>query len=91
MPINFVMQGKCLFSDISRPERYKMKSYENVIFDINVRIKIKKPRLFHVWLFGVDFTMCKLNKRSIIFVMQSNIVSKHAAWMAKYTMVVNKR
>ena len=23
MPINFVMQGKCLFSDISRPEDFK--------------------------------------------------------------------
>ena len=24
MPINFVMQGKCLFSDISRPEMLKI-------------------------------------------------------------------
>ena len=27
--------------------------------DVNVRIKIKRPRLFHAWLFGVDLTMCK--------------------------------
>ena len=31
-----------------------MKTYENVKCDVNVRIKIKKLRLFHVWLFGVD-------------------------------------
>ena len=55
-----------------------MKTYENVKCDVNVRIEIKKPRLFHVWLFGVDLTMCKLNKHPIIFVMQSNIASKHA-------------
>ena len=41
---------------------------ENI--NINFRIKIKKPRLFHVWLFGVDLTMSKLNKRPNIFVMQ---------------------
>ena len=68
-----------------------MKTYENVKCDVNVRIKIKKSRLFHVWLFGVDLTMCKLNKRPIVFVMQSNIASKHATGMARYTMVVNKR
>ena len=55
-----------------------MKTYENVKCDVNVRIKIKKPGLFHVWLFGVDLTMCKLNKRPIVFVIQSSIVSKHA-------------
>ena len=55
-----------------------MKTYENVECDVNVRIKIKKPCLSSVWLFGVDLTMCKLNKRPIIFVMQSNIVPKHA-------------
>ena len=65
-----------------------MKTYENVKCDVNVRIMINKPRLFHVWLFGVDLTMCKFNKRLIIFVMQSNIASKHATWMARYTMVV---
>ena len=58
--------------------RYKMKTYENVKSDVNIRIKIKKPRLFHVWLFGIDLTLCKLNKRPIIFLMQSNIASKHA-------------
>ena len=68
-----------------------MKTYENVKFDVNVRIKTKEPGLFHVWLFGVELTMCKLNKRPIIFVMQSNIASKHATLMARYTMVVNKR
>ena len=26
-----------------------MKTYENVKCDVNVRIKIKKPCLFHVW------------------------------------------
>ena len=26
-----------------------MKTYENVKCDVNGRIKIKKPRLFHVW------------------------------------------
>ena len=56
------------------------ETYENVKYDVNVRIKIKKPRLFHVWLFGVDLTICKLNKRPIKFVMQSNIASKHATW-----------
>ena len=35
--------------------------------------------------------MCKVNKSPIIFVMQSNIASKHAILMARYTMVVNKR
>ena len=35
--------------------------------------------------------MCKLNKRPIIFVMQSNIVSKHATCISRYTIVVNKR
>ena len=40
---------------------------ENVKIDVKVRIKIKKPRLFHVWVFGVDLTICKLNKRPIIF------------------------
>ena len=55
-----------------------MKTYENVKYDVNVRIKIKNPRLFHAWLFGVDLTMCKSNKRPIIFVMQSNIASKQA-------------
>ena len=55
-----------------------MKTYENVKCDVNVRIKINKPRFFHVWLFGVDLTMCKLNKRPIIFVMQSKIAPKHA-------------
>ena len=68
-----------------------MKTYKNVKCDVNVRIKIKKPRLFHVLLFDVDLTICKLNKRLIIFQMQSNIASKHATWMARYTMVVNKR
>ena len=53
-----------------------MKTYENVKYDVNARIKIKKPRFFHVWLFGVDLTICKLNKRPITFVMQSNIASK---------------
>ena len=52
-----------------------MKTYENVKCDVNVRIKIKKSRLYHVWLFGVDLTMCKLNKSQIIFVMQSNVAS----------------
>ena len=47
-----------------------MKTYENVKCDVIVRIKIKKSRFFHVWLFGVDLTMCQLNKRPIIFVMQ---------------------
>ena len=56
----------------------KMKTYENVKRDVNVRIKIKKPLVFHVWLFGVDLTICKLSKRPIVFVMQSNIASKHA-------------
>ena len=46
------------------------KTHENVKCDVKVRINIKKPRLFHVWLFGVDLTMCKLNKRPIIFVMR---------------------
>ena len=46
---------------------------ENVKCDVNVRIKIRKPRLFHVWLFGVNLTICKLNKCPIKFVMQSNI------------------
>ena len=55
-----------------------MKPYENVKCDVNVRIKNKKSRLSHVWLFGVDLTICKLNKRPMIFVMQSNIASKHA-------------
>ena len=55
-----------------------MKTYENVKYDVNVRIKIKKHRLSHFWLFGVDLTMCKLNRRPIIFVMQSNIALKHA-------------
>ena len=55
-----------------------MKIYEKGKYDVNVRIKIKKPRLSHVWLFGIDLTMGKLNKRPIIFVMQSNIASKHA-------------
>ena len=68
-----------------------METYENVKCDVNVRIKIKKPRLFDVWLFGVDLTVCKLNKRPIIFIMQSNIAAKHATRMARYTMVVNKR
>ena len=71
--------------------RYKMRTYENVKSDVNVRMKIKKPGLFHVWLFGVDLPMCKLNKSPIIFEMQSNIAPKHATWMAWYTMVVNKR
>ena len=53
--------------------------------------KIKKPRLFHVWLFDVDLTMCKLNKRPIIFEMQSNIALKLATWMAICTMVMNKQ
>ena len=35
--------------------------------------------------------MSKLNKRQIIFVMQSNAASKHATCMARCTMVVNKR
>ena len=35
--------------------------------------------------------MCKLNKRPIIFVIQSNIAPKHVTWMARYTIVVNKR
>ena len=64
---------------------------ENVKCDVNVRMKIKKPRLYHVRLFGVDLTMCKSSKRPIKFVMQSNIASKHATWMARYTMVVNKQ
>ena len=55
-----------------------MKTYENVKCDVNVRIKIKKPRFFHVWLFGVDLIMCILNKCPIILVMQSNIASEHA-------------
>ena len=55
-----------------------MKTYENVKCDVNVRIKIKKPHLFHALLFGVDLTMCKLNKRPIIFLMKSNIALKHA-------------
>ena len=38
------------------------ETYERVKCDVNVRIKIKKPCLFHVWLFGVDLKMCKLNK-----------------------------
>ena len=41
-----------------------MKTYENVKCDVNVRIKIKKPPLFQVWLFGVDLTMCKFKKTS---------------------------
>ena len=28
-----------------------MKTYENVKYDGNVRIKIKKPSLSHVWLY----------------------------------------
>ena len=55
-----------------------MKTYENVKCDVNVRIKIMKPHLFHVWIFGVDLTMCKLIERPVIFVMQSNTASKHA-------------
>ena len=31
MPINFVMQGKCLFSDISRPE-FNIYSFSNVYY-----------------------------------------------------------
>ena len=68
-----------------------MKHYENVKCDVNVRIKIKKSRFYHVWLFGVDLTMCKLNKSQIIFVMQSNVASKHATSIARDTMVVKKR
>ena len=52
-----------------------MNTYENVKYDIYVRIKIKKSRQIHVWLFGVDLTMCILNKRPIIFAMRSNIAS----------------
>ena len=38
---------------------YKMKSYENLKCDANVRIKIKKLRLFIAWLFGVDLIKSK--------------------------------
>ena len=55
-----------------------MKTYENLKYDVTARIKIKRPCLFHVRLFDVDLTMCKLNKRPIIFVMHANIVLKHA-------------
>ena len=36
-----------------------MKTYENVKYDANIRLKIKKPRLFHVLLFGVDNVQIK--------------------------------
>ena len=45
--------------------RYKMKTYENVKYDVNVRIKIKKPRLSHVWLFGVDNVQIKQTSNHI--------------------------
>ena len=32
---------------------------ENIKCDVNVSIKIKKPRFFHVWLFGVDNVQIK--------------------------------
>ena len=41
-----------------------MKTYENVKCDVNVRIKIKKPRLFHVWLFGVDLDNVQIKQTS---------------------------
>ena len=46
--------------------------------DVNVRIKIKKSRLLHAWLHGVDLAMCKQTKRQIIFTIQSNYASKQA-------------
>ena len=52
---------------ILQAKRYKMKTYENVKCDVNVRSKIKKPRLLPATLHGVDLTICKLCKRPIIF------------------------
>ena len=37
-----------------------MKTCEDVKCDVNVRIKIKKPGLFKVWLFGVDLTISRV-------------------------------
>ena len=78
------MQIRCNFPDIS----YLSETQKNNFQFLN---KDQETPLFHVWLFGADLTMCKLNQRPIIFVMQSNIASKHATSMARYTMVVNKR
>ena len=47
MPINFVMQGKCLFSDISRPAR----AY---VIARNSRVRLGFKRFYnddHVWLY----------------------------------------
>ena len=42
------------------------EKFENVKCDVNVRLKIKKPRLLPAWLHGVDLTMCKSSNRPII-------------------------
>ena len=46
MPIIFVMQGKCLFSDISRPAKLPFV------------IKISVLSIFE-WPFYTDFTVCR--------------------------------
>ena len=65
--------------------------YENVKCEVNVRTKIKKPRLLHAWLNGVDSTMCQSNNRPIIFAIQSSIALKQATSKAIYAMRENKR
>ena len=53
-------------------------------------MKIMDPNLHHDWLHGVDSTMCKQRKYCIMLKCQSNIASKTAAGLQRYTMTKNK-
>ena len=41
---------------------------------MNVRMKIMNLSLLHVWLYGVELTICKLKKRHIIQIAVNNWV-----------------
>ena len=62
------------------------KIHGRVKYDVYAGMKIKTPSRLHALLHCVDATMCNFKrKRPVIFKKQSNISSKVAAWMPRYT------
>ena len=62
----------------------------NVKCDMNVSVKIKKPKHLHDWSHGVALTVCKYKIRPSILKHQSNIATKPATGMQRYTLTKNK-
>ena len=68
-----------------------MKTYENVKCDVNVRIKIKKPRLFPCLVIRRRLDNVQITQTSNHIRNADKYCVKHATCMARYTMVVYKQ